>query len=112
MPELSPKTKQYQKQRLRRLMVQHPMISTLDMQRHLANDDLALDRAAGLKEACEAHNMFQMLFDAGVFKHRTDIGKRASHHYLRTVVARKLWIRNPTSYKSPIRSLRSVDDTM
>jgi hypothetical protein len=32
MPELSPKTKQYQKQRLRSLMVQQPMISTLGMQ--------------------------------------------------------------------------------
>lgn len=40
MPELSPKTKQYQKQRLRSLMVQQPMISTLDMQQHLAKDGL------------------------------------------------------------------------
>ena len=81
MPELSPKTKQYQKQRLRSLMAQQPMISTLGMQRHLAKDGLPLDRAAGLKEACEAYNnMFQMLFDAGVFKRRIGIGKRASHH--------------------------------
>jgi hypothetical protein len=69
MPELSPKTKQYKKQRLRSLMVQQPMISTLDMQQHLAKDGLPPDLAAGLKEACEAHNnMFQMLFDAGVIR--------------------------------------------
>jgi hypothetical protein len=40
MPELSPKTKQYQKQRLRSLIVQQPMISTLEMQQHLAKDGL------------------------------------------------------------------------
>jgi hypothetical protein len=105
MPELSPKTKQYQKQRPRSLMVEQPMISTLDMRRHLAKDGLPLDRAAGLKEAYEAHNnMFQMLFDAGVFEHRTGMGKRASHHNLQTAATRQLWIRYPTSYKSPIRS--------
>jgi hypothetical protein len=32
MPELSPKAKKYQKQCLRSLMVQQPMISTLCMQ--------------------------------------------------------------------------------
>ena len=83
------------------------MKSTLDMQQHLANDHLAPDRAAGLNEACGAHNMFQMLFDAGVFKHRTDIGKRASHHYLRTVGVRKLWIPSPQKkiIKIPLRPI-------
>jgi hypothetical protein len=81
MPELSPKTKQYQKHRLRSLMVQQPMISTLGMQQHLAKDGLPLDRAAGLKDACEAYNnIFQMLFNAGVLERRIGIGKRASHH--------------------------------
>lgn len=80
MSELSPKTKQYQKQRLRSMMVQQPMISTLGMQQHLAKDSLPLDRAAGLKEACEAYNnIFQMLFDAGVFERRIGIGKRPCH---------------------------------
>jgi hypothetical protein len=65
MPKLSPKTKQYQKYRLRSLMVQQPMISTLGMQQHLAKDGLPLDCAAGLKDACEAYNnIFQMLFNA------------------------------------------------
>ena len=69
MPELSPKTKQYKKQRLRSLMVQQLMIGILGMQKHLAKDGLPRDRAAGLKEACEAYNnMFQILFDAGVFE--------------------------------------------
>ena len=71
MPELSPKTKQYQKQSLRSQVVQQ----------HLAKDGLPLDRAAGLKEACEAYNnIFQMIFDAGVFERRIGIGKRASNH--------------------------------
>jgi hypothetical protein len=48
---------------------------TLDTQQHLAKDGLPLDRAAGLKEACEAYiNMFQMLFDAGVFERRIGAG--------------------------------------
>jgi len=81
MPELSPKTKQYQKQRLRSQMVQQPMISTLGVQLHLAKDGLPLDRASRLKEACEAYNnIFQMIFDAGVFERKIGIGKRASHH--------------------------------
>src|SRR5690348_17158244 len=44
MPELSPKTKQYHKQRVRSLMVQQPTISILGMQHYLANDGLPLDR--------------------------------------------------------------------
>jgi hypothetical protein len=48
---------------------------TLGTQQHLAKDGLPLDRAAGLKEACEAYiNMFQMLFDAGVFERRIGAG--------------------------------------
>jgi len=75
-------------------MVQQLMIGILGMQRHLAKDGLPLDHAAGLKEARETHNnMFQMLFDAGVFEHRTGIGKRASHHHLQTAATRQLWIR-------------------
>jgi hypothetical protein len=38
MPELSPKTKQYHKQRVRSLMVQQPMITIEGMRRHLAHD--------------------------------------------------------------------------
>ena len=58
-------------------MVQQLMIGILGMQKHLAKDGLPLDRAAGLKEACEAYNnMFQMLFDAGVFERRIGTGKR------------------------------------
>ncbi len=44
MPELSPKTKQYHKQRVRSLMVQQPMITIEGMRRYLANDGLPLDR--------------------------------------------------------------------
>ena len=44
MPELSPKTKQYHKQRVRSLMVQQPMITILGMQKHLDTDGLHLDR--------------------------------------------------------------------
>jgi hypothetical protein len=56
-------------------MVQQLMIGILGMQKHLAKDGLPRDRAAGLKEACEAYNnMFQMLFDAGVFERRIGIG--------------------------------------
>ena len=44
MPELSPKTKQYHKQRIRSLMVQQPMLTILGMQKHLASDGLPLDR--------------------------------------------------------------------
>jgi hypothetical protein len=44
MPELSPKTKQYHKQRVRSLMVQQPMITIEGMRRHLSNDGLPLDR--------------------------------------------------------------------
>jgi hypothetical protein len=126
MPELSPKTKQYHKQRVRSVMVQQPMVTIVGIQKHLAADGLPLDRgyiaslvraiqterikradtwmlnsalaafqdamgeiarvgwdiandqmasgrdrAAGLKEAREAYNdMFQMLFDAGVFERK------------------------------------------
>jgi hypothetical protein len=44
MPELSPKTKQYHKQRIRSLMVQQPMITIVGMQKHLDTDGLHLDR--------------------------------------------------------------------
>ncbi len=44
MPELSPKTKQYHKQRVRSLMVQQPMITIVGMQKHLDVDGLHLDR--------------------------------------------------------------------
>lgn len=44
MPELSPKTKQYHKQRVRSLMVQQPMLSILGMQKYLEHDGLRLDR--------------------------------------------------------------------
>jgi hypothetical protein len=44
MPELSPKTKQYHKQRVRSLMVQQPMITIEGMCRHLSADGLPLDR--------------------------------------------------------------------
>ena len=44
MPELSPKTKQYHKQRVRSLMVQQPTITIEGMRRHLAAQDLPLDR--------------------------------------------------------------------
>jgi hypothetical protein len=44
MPELSPKTKQYHKQRVRSLMVQQPTITIEGMRRHLAAQDLSLDR--------------------------------------------------------------------
>jgi hypothetical protein len=44
MPELSPKTKQYHKQRVRSIMVQQPMITIVGMQKHLDADGLHLDR--------------------------------------------------------------------
>lgn len=44
MPELSPKTKQYHKQRVRSLMVQRPTITIEGMRRHLSADGLPLDR--------------------------------------------------------------------
>jgi hypothetical protein len=44
MPELSPKTKQYHKQRVRSLMVQQPTITILGMQKWLEHDGLHLDR--------------------------------------------------------------------
>ena len=44
MPELSPKTKQYHKQRVRSLMVQQPTITIEGMRHHLAAQDLPLDR--------------------------------------------------------------------
>jgi hypothetical protein len=44
MPELSPKTKQYHKQRVRSLMVQQPTITIEGMRRQLATQDLPLDR--------------------------------------------------------------------
>lgn len=54
---------------MRSLIVQQLMIGILGMQKHLAKDGLPRDRAAGLNEAREAYNnMFQILFDAGVFE--------------------------------------------
>jgi hypothetical protein len=44
MPELSPKTKQYHRQRVRSLMVQNPMLSIEGMRLHLENDGLPLTR--------------------------------------------------------------------
>lgn len=44
MPELSQKTKQYHKQRVRSLMMQRPMITIEGTRRQLAHDGLPLDR--------------------------------------------------------------------
>jgi hypothetical protein len=44
MPELSPKTKQYHKERVRSLVVQQPHVSIVGMQKHLAAQSLPLDR--------------------------------------------------------------------
>jgi hypothetical protein len=52
MPELSPKTKQYHKQRVRSLMVQHPMITILGMQKQLDADGLHLARTYIASLAC------------------------------------------------------------
>jgi hypothetical protein len=51
-----------------------------------------------------------MIFDAGVFERRIGIGNALHITYLQTAVTRQLWIRNPTSDKSPIRSSGSVGD--